>query len=952
MSQESPRPTPAAAPATGRGTIVGTVIDASTSYPVVGAMIEVVGQKLRAESDIDGKFRLPAPPGTYDLRISADLYRTKVVTGVVVTAGKSTEVGASLPPRVSGNVQLVEVTEVNKASEETQLAKRKEAATVSEVVGAETIAKSAASDAAEVVTRVPAVTIKDDKFLVVRGLSERYSNALLNGSRLPSTDPNRRILPLDLFPADFIESLNLIKAYTPDLPGDFSGGLVDIELAEPSRELTYSIGISLGVNTETTFQDYKTYDSTPADWFTLGDDFRDLPSIFGNGDIGGALTTAQQRAYVGSLPLNWNVYDATAPPNFGIDAAVSNSWGPFGINLAATYGWNFSTRRGSVENSFIDQARIPDMGEMFVYDQSDFEVQLGAVLTAQYVLSKDHKFAGRSLVNRKAVDAVQVGRGEDRDSQQGQLQLPTSSVYTTDQLGFGQLEGRHHFSLVDVDWRASWAPSNEDQPDAKFYIYEGNIESDQTPFLIDRQPSTQRTFSTLSEFLQDYYLDVTLPFTTRLPFTDVWRGLNAKAKGGLAYSLRDRDFLFRSYRTVTARVPEEIKTRPPDSILIPRLYASNGPFFEFQGTQFEPFEASQEIAGAYGMVDLPIVPERVRLIGGVRTEYSYLKTNSRFLLPMQNGPQPTGSASPDSAFIDTIVNDLDPIPGVSLIYSPLDDMNVRAAFSQTVARPEFRELTPTRLPSLPGERTLVGNPLLITSHITNYDLRWEWFFSPLELASVGFFYKDLEDPIEKITAVETSNVIDTFVNSASATIWGFEFEGRKSFDFLVPYAQRVSWLRDIAANLADLQFQVNASVVESSVSDDFGPALVIIVPIAGSRPLQGTAPYVINAQLEYEHERWGVFRALYNTSGPTIAAAGTDVDPNTPGGVAPDIIDERRDALDFVWLVPIEPFGVPLTGKFAVENVLNDRYLQTQGDGITQRYRTGATFSFGVSYSF
>ncbi|MGD9764527.1 MAG: TonB-dependent receptor [Candidatus Binatia bacterium] len=929
-----------AAPDAERAAIVGTVIDASTAYPVVGALIEVVGQKARAESDLDGKFRLRVPPGTYELRISADLYKTRVLKNVKVAPGASTEVKASLPPNVAGNVQLVEVRgEAKKATEEAQLIQRKESRTVAETMGAETISKSTDSDAAEVVTRVPAVTIKDDKFIVVRGLSERYSSALLNGSRLPSTDPNRRIVPLDLFPAEFIESLSIIKSYTPDLPGDFAGGLVSIDLAEPSPHLTYSLGMSTAANTVTTFQDYETYDGSTLDWFTLGDGPRDLPAIFGNGDLPSNIPTQQQRAYVGSLMNNWDVFNNTAPPNFGIDGTVSNSFGPWGFNFGATYGWKFQVHRDEVANSFPNEQSIEqDGGDRFTYMRSDFETHLGALFTTQYRLSNDHKISGRSLVNRKSVDEVLNGSGTT-EALQGREQFATSTSYTANQLGLGQLEGRHHFSVVDVDWRAAWGPSSQDVPDSKFYVYERErSDPSEKPALIDRQPSTQRTFQTLNEFLQDYFLDMTVPFETRLPFTDVWRGLAARLKFGGAYALRDRSFLFRAYRSdiVESSTPRDFLTQPPGVIFRPLNYSEQGPL-RFQGFSFEPFDASQEIAAGYGMVDLPLLPDTLRFIGGARAEYSYLTTTAR---------------SRQLGIIDTILNDLDPLPGVSLIYSPRDDMNVRSAYSMTVARPEFRELTPTQFPTLPGERTLQGNPFLVTSHITNYDLRWEWFFSPLEIASVGFFYKDLEDPIELITAVDASNFIDTFVNADSATVWGFELELRKDFQFLVAPARRVTWLSSVAPVFNDLKFLLNVSLVESEVSGFTAPPNLVIAPIPGSRRLQGQAPYVINAALEYDSEHWGVARLLYNTVGPTIDAAGTDINPESPAGMLPDIIQERRDSLDAAWLLPVEPFGVPMTLKVAAENILNDRFLETQGSAITSRYRNGVTFSFGLSYTY
>jgi hypothetical protein len=931
---------PAQQAAPGRASVVGVVLDASTGQPVVGASVQIVGQKARTDTDQDGNFKLAVAPGTYDVRVSADLYKTKVVTGVSVAGGEPARVDVSLSPNVPGNVQLVEVVGVREAAEETQLVKRKEAATMSETIGAETISKSTDSDAAEVVTRVTGVTIKDDKFIVIRGLNERYSSALLNGSRLPSTDPNRRIVPLDLFPADFIESLTIVKGYTPDLPGDFAGGLVDIRLADPPVELTYQLGISMDFNTETTFQKYDTYQSTWLDWFTLGDDFRDLPGIFPNAPLG-ALTTPQMRTFVGSLHDNWNVESATAPPNFKIDGSIGKTFGPFGFSFSPLYGWKFSVHRDEAVNN---------PAETFTYDHSTFETQLGALLTTQYTLSPNHKFAGRALINRQSIDEVFNGSGSVSGIDDQRL-FATSEVYTANQLGFGQLEGRHHWSLVDVDWRSAWGPSSQDVPDSKYFVYAAPPGQPPGLFLGNgRQPL--RAFNNLSEFLQDYFLDATVPFGTRLPFTDVWSGLPAKFKSGLAYLVRDRNSLFRQFVTKSSEngvmLPDP--TLPPNSLLIPPNYSVNGPLLFTEDTNFfEPFDASQEIAGLYGMFDVPLVRDRLRFVGGVRLEYSYIQTTGNFTNPT------TGEMS----VVTTTINDLDPLPGVNLIYTPLEDMNVRAGFSQTVSRPDFRELTPTRYPTELGGRELQGNQFLTTAHITNYDLRWEWFFTPLELASVGFFYKDLKDPIELVSSVETTNYIDLYVNADAATVWGFELEGRKDFAFAAPYVGKVSWLSSVAPRLADLQIQANVSIVESSVQGFTPPPGSIIAPLPGSQRLQGQSPYTINAALEYQDPKWGVFRLLYNTVAPTIAAAGTDSDSNPATDDLGDIITERRDQLDFVWLCDFELFGTPVTGKFGIENILNDAYLQTQKFNaesdtvsVVNIYRSGLTFKVGFTYSY
>lgn len=917
-------------------TVTGRILDGSTGRPIIGASVAPVEESATvARTDLDGKFTLTLPPGTYQLRLSAPLYEAKVLQNVVLTSGKTERISASLTPKVDTTVEIVEVVaDVTASTEATQLLKRRMAPTVSDNLGAETIAKSPDSDAAEVVTRVPAVTIKDDKFVVVRGLNERYSAAVLNRSRLPSTDPNRRVVPLDLFPADFIESLSIIKSYTPDLPGDFAGGLVDIRLADPPPRLTYGLGISSAINTYTTFQSFDTYDGTTADWFGFGEDYRGLPQGFpSKEDFNDSVSsTTRAQATVGSLRNNWDIHSETAPPDFGVDATVGNTYGPFGFNLSGLYGYKYRFR----SDEQINQVS-PNFFESFTYDRSTFETKLGAILTTSYKLSPNHKFSGRSFVNRKSQDLVLVG-----DSQTGTEsdQVPASTTdqqYVVDQLGFGQLEGQHHFSLADVDWRASWAPSYENQPDSKITLYQTSDEATGSA-LIFKSPSTSRQFATLNEFLQDYYVDLAFPFETWLPFTGVWSGLSAQFKTGLAYSLRDRDFTYRYLATDGNLSGTLDLTQPPDALLSPKNYGgpSIGPLIFTDSTlPTDDFNASQEIAAAYGMLELPIIRERLRFVGGVRVEYSYIQIDF--------GKQ-------------AIINDLDPLPGVSLIYTPREDMNVRAAFSQTVSRPEFRELSPVQFQVCPGCRAFQGNPNLISSSITSWDLRWEWFFSPLEFVSASFFYKELENPIEIVALPSASEILDFPINADHATAWGFEMEARKNFNFLVPYLRRWKPLKPIASAFGDVELTTNVAIIESDVSGLDDPDH----PIANTndpRPLQGQAPFVVNAALEYEHYEWGLFRLLYNTVGDTINAGGVDIQPDNPDTKGlDDIFQRRRDQLDFVWVVNIEPFGTPVQAKFAVENILNDDYIETEKNKgeefITHKYRTGQTFTFGLSYKF
>jgi outer membrane receptor protein involved in Fe transport len=251
-----------------------------------------------------------------------------------------------------------------------------------------------------------------------------------------------------------------------------------------------------------------------------------------------------------------------------------------------------------------------------------------------------------------------------------------------------------------------------------------------------------------------------------------------------------------------------------------------------------------------------------------------------------------------------------------------------------------------------GERSVIGNPNLLSASITNHDLRWEWSLSPSEIVSVSAFYKDMKDAIEQVSLSQTSRAADSFRN-ADATLYGLEFEGRKNLSFLYAWVSNVHWLSPIAPELENVSLQTNVSYIESEA--DLGtpggldcssyppPQECTEVQTSKSRPFVGQAPYTVNASVEYGNSDWGTTRLLYNTVGRRIVAAGID-------GL-PDIYEEPRNQLDLVWFREIEPFGLPLNFKVSLENILNEPVEQTQ-DLTVRRYRTGVKFGFGVSYSY
>jgi outer membrane receptor protein involved in Fe transport len=907
-----------AAPAAGQtGTITGKVIDKGSGDPIIEAGVEVVGTGKTVRTDLDGVYSVKVPPGTYELRFFAPLFGGQRIKNVTVKAGEVARVDTSMAGTTAGaGVEVVEVVaEADKAAETTQLTKRRQANVVSETVSAEAIKRTPDSHAGEVVQRVPAVTVRDDKFIFVRGLNERYSSALLDGSQLPSTDPERRVVPLDLFPSDFIESLAIVKSFTPDLPGDFAGGLVEIDLREFPEKLEYSIGGSTSGNTQTTFQDFETYPGGTWDQLGLGAGGRALPS-----DVPGEMLAADDpdRFAIGrSFRDVWSPETKTAPPNTGFNFSVGNTWGSFGASVAGIYTREFKFRT-EIDNQFIrggesssDVAIRP--GDKFKFNNSVFETRVGGLLTGAYKTTND-KVTFRALIDRNSDDQVLDGSGTTNQFTD-LIEKQTVLRYTEEQLAFGQLVGEHRWSWLHLDWRTAGSKTSQESPDQRYITYRNlSTEPNRFEFTNDSLGGS-RIFTNLDETLWDSNLDLTLPFRTpSIPHMFFWDSLPASFKFGPAYSVRNRDFTQRRFVYDISNRSALDLSLPPDQLLAPENIFPGLVNFVENTQPRDRFTASQDVIGGYGMFELPLWRDRVRIVGGERVEYSNIILNT-----FDEGGKPAR----------IIKKNLDPLPSANLIVSPIETMNVRFSWSRTVSRPEFRELTPALIEQPRGLRPFAGNPDLVESNIENYDLRWEWFFSPLELVSFSLFKKEIKNPIEAAAiAIGSGRPVDTVANSEMAKLKGFEFEGRKNFGFI--------W-----EPLEDLSLTANVAYIGSEVNVGSGFARV---ETNKTRALQGQAPYIVNAALDYTIPQVST-RLIFNTAGPRIYRVGTF-------GL-PDIFEQPRDELDAVVIVPLEQFGLNgFSMKLFAENLFDDRVLITQGDRTSQRYELGIKAGLGITFAY
>lgn len=906
-----------------KGTISGVVLDKSTGDPVIDAGVELVGTSQKSRTDLDGKYSFKVAPGTYTVRVFAAGYQSVRIDRLQVAAGGVSTGDAVLPAAGEAGVEVVEVVaEAAKAAEATQILKRKAAPVVLETISAEVIKKTPGSDAAAVVKRVPSVTVRDD-YVYVRGLGERYTTAELNGSRLPSPDPLRRVVPLDLFPASFLDSISIAKTFTPDLPGDFSGGLVDLRLREFPDELTYSFNVGVGANTQTTGQDFLTYQSTALDTVASGASSRQPPSSIPNQAEQVTLPNSTARQFKNI----WSPTTATAPADYDLGFSVGNTWGPFGFQFGALLDNEWRTVRNAIKRQFTNQDTTGGTGgnKLFIADnfrsnQSVFSSRLASVLTTAYKINDNHRLAFNAFINQQADDYTRRETGETFQGGAGSFSRQTALQYVQDQLSYGQLLGEHQLPWIRGDWRTVLSRTTRQEPDTRYTTY--SRQDPGQPLLFT--PSSlggQRIDNDTLEWLTDSQADFTVPFQTRLPGTSAWR-LPAKFKFGPAYTYRAREFSQRRFQFVPGFGTQNLQL-PAQDLFAPENIAPGLASAQEVSNPSDFFNGSHEIMAGYGMFELPIFKDTLRFIGGVRTEYSYIRLDEDVV--RQGCP---GGAS--RCLTRFVKNNLNPLPGINTVFSPRPDMNFRVGWSRSVSRPELRELAVAQFPAQRGDRPTFGNPDLIQADIESFDFRWEWFFSPLELVSLSYFYKTMDNPIEQAVVLQASDPSNTWINAVSADIIGWELEARKNFGFVRPLLEQLTFY---------LNFTWSDSTSNVGKPRVFG---LQTTQTSTTRPLQGQAPFILNTSLEWNQPDWVTARLLYYTQQDTLDNAGINGLPN--------IFLDRRDQLDFVVQMPLQRWvDKPITAKLSIENILDSPWVWSQGGLIQQRYRDGLSFGFGLT---
>ncbi len=904
-----------------KGKIVGTVIDDYNAMTLPMCPVTVVGTDTEVFTQLDGQFNLELDPGTYKIKVEFPAYETKTVS-VEVVAGETQNLNIVL-----GLVRFAEEVLVTAEAatpelytSEAQLVERKKANVIADNLAREEMTKNADSTAASAMQRVTGISVVDNQYVFVRGLGERYSNTTLNGSIMPTTEPDKKVVPLDLFPTGLVESIQVVKSYLPDKPADFAGGLVMIEPRNFPDARTMNVGMNFGTNGQTTFDPYLNYPGGSTDWAGIDDGTRALPAIIPNEKVvrGSALT---DRGFSpGELETFGKSFANTWEPRLNSSASPNQSYslvyGDSGEKLGGIFSFTYKNDNQYVEeeqNFYKVSADTIALQNDYDFKTSTNKVTMGMVGNLAYRFSPNNRIAWENFYSRNSKNETRTFEGFNKDIR---TDIRNSRLYWIEEGLFSTKFSGQHFvqdlSNSQADWRFTYSKADRDEPDLREVLYEYRPSIDDF-VLADESQSGFRMYNGLDDHVYDFAFDWSV-------FTTQWNGLPAMVKFGPALTYRERDFASRRFRFTPRNTIGVDLTQSPEVLFSEQNLSGPNPVFELneETRRTDAYTADHKIYAAYGMVDLPLADDW-RFVGGVRIEKS--EQNVISFDPFAPAAIPTASN----------LDNTDVLPGISVIYRLNDSMNLRGGLSRTVNRPEFRELAEFEFTDVVGGRAVVGNPDLQRALISNYDVRWEWFPSASEVIAASVFYKDFTDPIER-TVQATAQLRTSYQNANGAVNKGFELEARKGFG------------RWFFAG-------VNYTFVDSNIelSREAGDVQTTL-----ERPLAGQSQNVFNGMFEFnvpEASQQGNLRGEgYFLSGLSVRALvnffGDRISDVGSLGL-PDIIEGGRTGLDITAVYRLH--GIAF--RFSAENLLNTEHLYTQG-GETQRlFKLGRTFAFGLGYA-
>ncbi len=807
---------------------------------------------------------------------------------------------------------------------------------VASFLAKEDLARTGDTNAALALTRLSGLSVIGGRFAYVRGLGDRYSAARLNGSPLPSPEPLRRTVPLDLFPSNVLEGATVQKTYSPNYPGEFGGGIIDLQTLRRPDAPFLNAKIGVGMNTVSTASDGIFVNGGGLDFLGYDDGLRSIPdplaSIIASGTPLNSLTDTEIEFAGESLvssPLSV-IQRGTLGPNFegSIDGGTSFEIGD-GLTLSligvAGYKQDWKTEESKRQIAVGDVVGID-----FDTIETSLDVTVNSLGSATLEWDQ-HLLQGTILYIHSTTKQAQIDDGFDFNAPGTTMVLDESNSFLERQLGMGQLVGEHTISdQFEFKWRGAFARSTRDSP------YEQSLrrikDASGTP-LYSQANNRNVIFSELVDDNLSGGADLTW-------FAPLPGARDADISIGYEYSATDRVYDFFAFRFAGGNsLPLDVQSARPDFLFSPDNIDPSRFVLIETSTSTDSYDGELTTHAGYVQIDAELIPT-VRTTVGLRYETAdqNVITSDRF------GNLGLGSSLSNDYFL----------PSATVTWNFTDNMQFRLGYSHTIGRPQFRELAPSLFFDPDTDRSYRGNRFLVDSEFRNYDARYEYYLGRNQFITVAGFYKTIDKPIEEIQFETSTFVFDTtFINSPKATLYGGEFEYRTRF--AIPWNDwfdRRDWL-----------FSVNYTYTKSEIQAK--PGDTVVDPFATARteldatlfnldgaPLQGTPEHIVNAQFGWEDED-DQLTLLLGWVDERILQRGS---PTAVGGL-PDIIEKPGIQLDVNFRHDIVMFGTNFSIGLSARNLLGEKHEEFQRSPVLGRtefntYERGRSLSASVTAKF
>lgn len=903
------------------GAISGKIIDAKLAEGLIGASIRLDDGVGGAVTDLDGFFTIRnVEPGQHKITINYTGYQPKTIGDIQVKSSETTTVDVAMEePSVGATIS--EVVVVAKASRESMSALtilQKTSPVIADGISAESIKRTPDRTTSDVIRRVSGASIQDNKFAIIRGLSDRYNIAMLNGALLSSTEPDRKAFSFDLFPSSMLDNLMIMKTASADLPGEFAGGAILINTRDIPDRNYLSINVSGGINNVTTFQPYLKGVGGKTDWLGLDNGTRALPQGYPASDAFISATRQEKIEYSKMFENDWAITEgSSARPNMGFQLSGGvvkdlNEKMQFGSTFGISY--NNSNRLQDADRYDFDT-----QSQLFEFNDKQFRnnVLWGALLNNSLKINNLHKISVQGTYSTNTDNSITQRDGSDFEQQR--YIRATAIEYTENHLLTTRLSGEHSLteSGIKLNWGGGYNRSSRNVPSLRRMFFTKNFDADETePFRafvpIQADPfRSGRFYSDLSEDVYNGNADFTLPFAIK--------GHKQSIKIGGLYQKKDRSFDARvmGWTRKAAGFNSSLLLLPQDRIFADSNITDRGFVMGEITNKSDAYLAHSQLNAAFILFDNKI-GEKLRASWGVRVENFRQQMN-------------TYDYSQNAVNVD--LKSTDWLPSINLTYAFNDKHQVRLSASQTVTRPEFRELSPFAFYDFYLNAGIIGNPELTRGTIKNFDLRYEMYPGQNQLFSASVFYKKFDNPIEFTFSSQGAGTRTfTYQNVPGATNYGAELEIRKNLAF-------------IDERLDNLTIFANGALIRSTID------LSNTASYDTTRALQGQSPYIINAGVTWTLPDWGLATTLvYNVIGDRVAQVGTT-------GYA-DVYERHRNLLDFqlskrfgdrgevklTWSDILRPYFL-----YYQDNDSNHRYNEDK-DNIMQRINYGSTVTLSVGY--